>query len=307
MSEIVRAGIISVDEGQTHAAQSLGMSRLQILRLIVLPQAMRVVIPPTGNETISMLKTTSLPLVAASYGELLFASQSIYSRQLQGDPAADRGKPLVLADDQRLVRRPVLHRAALRTRARRWERFDVGDRRLRFGLRAGDDRDGPSRGGAQAVRPPRGAARVSTWRSRRGEVMCLLGPSGSGKSTFLRASTTWRRSRGSPIGGRRARRLSPAGDKLYEMTSARSAQRRQIGMVFQHFNLFPHMTAIENVTEAPIGVEEGEARGGGRRRSRRALLDRSGSRQDSTPTRRSFPAVSSSVSRSPGRWRCGPN
>jgi polar amino acid transport system permease protein len=78
MSEIVRAGIISVDEGQTQAAQSLGMSRLQILRLIVLPQAMRVIIPPTGNETISMLKTTSL-LVAASYAELLFEAQSIYN------------------------------------------------------------------------------------------------------------------------------------------------------------------------------------------------------------------------------------
>jgi polar amino acid transport system permease protein len=78
MSEIVRAGIISVDEGQSHAAQSLGMSRLQIMRLIVLPQAMRVVIPPTGNETISMLKNTSL-LVAASYGELLFSAQTIYN------------------------------------------------------------------------------------------------------------------------------------------------------------------------------------------------------------------------------------
>jgi polar amino acid transport system permease protein len=77
MSEIVRAGIISVDEGQTLAAQSLGMSRLQIMRLIVLPQAMRVIIPPTGNETISMLKNTSL-LVAASIAELLFAAQSIY-------------------------------------------------------------------------------------------------------------------------------------------------------------------------------------------------------------------------------------
>jgi polar amino acid transport system permease protein len=77
MSEIVRAGIISVDEGQTQAAQSLGMSRLQIMRLIVLPQAMRVVIPPTGNETISMLKNTSL-LVAASYAELLFAAETIY-------------------------------------------------------------------------------------------------------------------------------------------------------------------------------------------------------------------------------------
>jgi polar amino acid transport system permease protein len=77
MSEIVRAGIISVDEGQTHAAQSLGMSRLQIMRLIVLPQAMRVIIPPTGNETISMLKNTSLLSVAA-FGELLFAAQTIY-------------------------------------------------------------------------------------------------------------------------------------------------------------------------------------------------------------------------------------
>jgi polar amino acid transport system permease protein len=77
MAEIVRAGIISVDEGQTQAAQSLGMSRLQIMRLIVLPQAMRVIIPPTGNETISMLKNTSL-LIVAAYGELLFAAQTIY-------------------------------------------------------------------------------------------------------------------------------------------------------------------------------------------------------------------------------------
>ena len=57
MAEIVRAGIISVDEGQADAAQSLGMTRLQTMRRIVLPQAMRVIIPPTGNETISMLKT----------------------------------------------------------------------------------------------------------------------------------------------------------------------------------------------------------------------------------------------------------
>ena len=77
MSEIVRAGIISVDEGQTQAAQSLGLSRLQIMRLIVLPQAMRVIIPPTGNETISMLKNTSL-LSVISFGELLFGAQTIY-------------------------------------------------------------------------------------------------------------------------------------------------------------------------------------------------------------------------------------
>src|SRR2546430_4859951 len=78
MAEIVRAGIISVGEGQTDAAQSLGLSRLQIMRRIVLPQAMRVIIPPTGNETISMLKTTSLAIVI-TLTELLLASENIYA------------------------------------------------------------------------------------------------------------------------------------------------------------------------------------------------------------------------------------
>jgi len=78
MAEIVRAGIISVPEGQSDAARSLGMSRMQTLRRIVLPQAMRVIIPPTGNETISMLKTSSLASVIV-VGELLFAVQNIYS------------------------------------------------------------------------------------------------------------------------------------------------------------------------------------------------------------------------------------
>ena len=78
MAEIVRAGMISVEDGQTDAAQSLGMTRLQTLRRIVLPQAMRVIIPPTGNETISMLKTSSLASVIV-VTELLYASQLIYS------------------------------------------------------------------------------------------------------------------------------------------------------------------------------------------------------------------------------------
>ena len=78
MAEIVRAGILSVDEGQTEAAQALGMTRLQTMRRIVLPQAMRVIIPPTGNETISMLKTTSLVSVIATQ-ELLYSAQLIYA------------------------------------------------------------------------------------------------------------------------------------------------------------------------------------------------------------------------------------
>ena len=77
MSEIVRAGIISVEQGQTEAAQALGMRRLQVMQRIVLPQAMRVIIPPTGNETISMLKTTSLAIVVGSVAELATVADQI--------------------------------------------------------------------------------------------------------------------------------------------------------------------------------------------------------------------------------------
>jgi len=78
MSEIVRAGILSVEAGQMDAAKSLGMTQLQAMRHVVLPQALRVVVPPTGNEFIAMLKNTSLAS-AISLVELLYASNLIYS------------------------------------------------------------------------------------------------------------------------------------------------------------------------------------------------------------------------------------
>jgi len=92
---------------------------------------------------------------------------------------------------------------------------------------------------------------------RRGEVMCVIGPSGSGKSTFLRCINHLERIDagrlyvdGQLVGYRQK------GDKLYELKPGEAAlQRRDIGMVFQHFNLFPHMTALENVTEAPMRVK----------------------------------------------------
>ena len=100
-----------------------------------------------------------------------------------------------------------------------------------------------------------------------GEVMCLLGPSGSGKSTFLRCINHLEEINsgrlavdGALVGYRES------GDKLYELHERDVARKRaQIGMVFQHFNLFPHMTAMENVTLAPIrvgkvGREEAERR-----------------------------------------------
>jgi polar amino acid transport system permease protein len=78
MAEIIRGGIGSVDKGQYDAAEALGMSNIGLMRRIVLPQAMRVVLPPTGNEVISMLKATTLVSVLA-ISDLLYSAQIIYS------------------------------------------------------------------------------------------------------------------------------------------------------------------------------------------------------------------------------------
>ncbi|TDU91824.1 amino acid ABC transporter ATP-binding protein (PAAT family) [Kribbella voronezhensis] len=109
-----------------------------------------------------------------------------------------------------------------------------------------------------------------------GQVVCLLGPSGSGKTTFLRCVNQ--------LEGIDGGRIWVDGDligyaerngKLYKLKDKEiAAQRREIGMVFQRFNLFPHMTALENVAEAPVQVK-GESRAAARHRAQE-LLDRVG-------------------------------
>ncbi len=85
MSEIFRAGILSVDHGQSEASAALGMTRRQAMRRIIVPQAMRVIVPPTGNQVISMLKGTSLVSII-SMNELLYTVQVIYSRTFETIP-----------------------------------------------------------------------------------------------------------------------------------------------------------------------------------------------------------------------------
>ena len=111
---------------------------------------------------------------------------------------------------------------------------------------------------------------------QQGEVMCMIGPSGSGKSTFLRCINHLEKIDGGSLSvdgelvGYRRR-----GEKLYELKERETcAARRQIGMVFQHFNLFPHLTALGNVVEGPIQVK-GQSRSDAVTRAR-ALLDRVG-------------------------------
>ena len=84
-AEVIRAGIVSVPRGQTRAALALGMRKGMIFRRIILPQAMKVVIPPVGNEVIGMVKNTSLVSVIAM-AELLYTAQLIYSRTYQTIP-----------------------------------------------------------------------------------------------------------------------------------------------------------------------------------------------------------------------------
>ena len=88
MAEIVRAGVQAVDPGQDEAAAALGMSRGATMRRIVLPQAMRVIIPPTGNETIAMLKDTSLLIAVPVTTELYFQLHAIGARTFQIIPMA---------------------------------------------------------------------------------------------------------------------------------------------------------------------------------------------------------------------------
>ncbi|GAB3493910.1 amino acid ABC transporter permease [Nocardiopsis coralliicola] len=80
MAEIVRAGLLSVDKGQTEAAQALGMSRGKTLRRVTLPQALRVIVPPTGNEVTAMLKDTSLVSAIPLTTELFFQLQAVGAR-----------------------------------------------------------------------------------------------------------------------------------------------------------------------------------------------------------------------------------
>lgn len=85
MAEIIRSGISSVDAGQLDAGKAIGMTRGKLMRRVILPQAMRIVIPPTGNQVISMLKGTSLVSVLA-ISDLLYAAQTIYALNYQTIP-----------------------------------------------------------------------------------------------------------------------------------------------------------------------------------------------------------------------------
>ncbi len=143
---------------------------------------------------------------------------------------------------------------------------------------------------------------------RRGEVVVLLGPSGSGKTTFLRCINQLETIDGGRIwvdGDLMG--YEDRGGTLHRLTDKQiAAQRRDIGMCFQRFNLFPHKTVLENVIEAPVqvkGVKKKEATA----KAPRAARAGGPRRQAVGLPRRSSRVASSSGWRSPGRWRWTPS
>jgi polar amino acid transport system permease protein len=288
-AELVRAGIISVDKGQQEAALSLGLSSTPTMRRIVLPQAMRVIIPTMGNETISMLKMTALVSVISGH-DLLTHVQQVYEQNFEIIPL------LIVACLWYLVLVSVLSvgqhyveahfgrgfgtgragdadKRAARSQARRERsRGQAGTAQVRK-LAEPTAGAAVSAAGAAVVPEPAAEERTPMVRTEQmwkwfgnldvlkgidltvypRETLVLFGPSGGGKSTLLRCVNRLERVDsgmvwvdGEPVG------YQQRGETLHELKDRRvCAQRAKVGMVFQRFNLFPHLTAIENVMLAP--------------------------------------------------------
>jgi polar amino acid transport system permease protein len=299
-AEIIRGGILSVNRNQSIAAAAFGMGPLLTMRRIILPQAMRAIMPAIANDTVSMIKLTSIASVIF-VNELTFRSQQIVGQNFKFFTvfAAAGIIYLVMTSAISIVQAYLERRFNLEI-----DRSAQRDRALGrlFGFRpqpiAAEASMAPEvpRPGATTVGPrTNGGGRSiaieelvsgSHWRTtgdgqafvrcsnvrksygnrevlrgihlvvNRGEVVTIMGPSGSGKSTLLRLINHLERLddgeiqvEGKYVGYEQVgNMLKP----VRHLAAARAEAR--IGMVFQHFNLFDHFTALENIMEAPVYV-----------------------------------------------------
>ena len=299
MTEIFRAGILAVGPGQTEAADALGMSYRQRMRRVVLPQAFKVIIPPTGNEFIAMIKDTALLSFVASaiFWYDIFKRATVVGAAISATSRPSSSLPrstglltgiftFFQSSSRRRISKGYVREGAARPRPGR-TRFVTGapDRRRRY--RGRDARPGrcpPRRSATRISRRSRPSGRRSgnlvggpvtlttangepvvrvknlrksfgslevlkgiDMEVQKAEVVVIFGRSGSGKSTLLRCINFLEDPTEGTIevagihlaGGHRSRHKREEIRKL----------RMRAGMVFQDFQLFPHMTAIQNVME----------------------------------------------------------
>ncbi|MEH2471013.1 polar amino acid transport system permease protein [Nitrobacteraceae bacterium AZCC 2161] len=278
-AEIIRGGILSVDRKQSLAAASFGMGPFLTLRRIILPQAMRAILPSMANQTISMIKGTSIASVIF-VNELTFRSQQIVGqnfkfftvfaaagiiylimtsvvamaqfyleRHFNPEAARKSGAGVVPSGEAIKYGGPV----APTESATAW--MDT----LRGAPSNGSSRDEPFVvcRNVQKSYGDKEILRGIDLTVRRGEVVVLMGPSGSGKSTLLRLvnhleTLDWGEI---TVDGKYVGYKKGIGDGLKPIRNVAKARAdARIGMVFQHFNLFDHLTALENIIEAPVRV-----------------------------------------------------
>jgi polar amino acid transport system permease protein len=284
IAEMLRAGVLGVDRGQLLAGQALGMTPALLMRRIIAPQAIRTMIPAFGNETVSALKNSSLASVISvqeltlrstqlasstfDFFSIFFASGLIYlvltsavsvvqlfvERSLDLDRATPQGRLAIFLPWRRVD-------LATKLRLAEQTSTDLPQGLLPVPPRANSRSDRAKH--AAMVERNNVAVEVTELRKnygaqtvlngldltvRVGEVVALLGPSGSGKSTLLRCINhleNWD-SGMVRVGGRRLGHRDD-GKPLSPRAIANERASVGVGMVFQQFNLFSHLTARENV------------------------------------------------------------